>query len=319
LSLALGLAAAICAGALQARAFPLEPFSDLVGNNRATIVLPGETLLDVARREDIGQEEIVLANPGLDRWLPSPGSSVLVPELRILPTAERRGLVLNLPELRLYYFPGEQDAAGFEEVMTYPISVGRMDWVTPLGQTRIISKQRAPSWTPPASVREEHAAEGDILPRVIPPGPDNPLGDYAMRLALPGYLIHGTNKPFGVGMRVTHGCVRMLPEDIAQLFPLVPTGTEVQIVNQPVKLGWLGGDLYMEVHPPMEEAGMDADALLDHALDLVYRAIRERPAVIDGAQFKAALQAMDGMPWLISLRASPPPSRPPAGTDLHSP
>lgn len=298
IALCSALAAPLFAGDYQ-----VEPFSDLIGENHITQVAPGETLLDIARREKLGQNEIQLANPGIDRWLPAVGSTVLIPDARIIPRGERRGLMLNLPELRLYYFPEQPDAAGFQKVITYPVSVGRMDWVTPLGTARVQSKQKDPAWNPPESVRQEHAAEGDILPAIVPPGPDNPLGAYALRLSLPGYLIHGTNKPFGVGMRVTHGCVRLLPEDIERLFPLVPVNSPVQIVNQPIKLGWQGGDLYIEVHPPLEEDPIAQEDLLRTALDMVYTELQQRPAILDGAQLKRAVSEMSGAAVLISIRA----------------
>ena len=161
--------------------------------------------------------------------------------------------MLNLPEMRIYYFH-QSKYTNIPQIITHPVSVGRMDWETPLGITKIISKQKDPSWRPPQSLKDEAIAEGDDpLPDVVLPGPDNPLGRYAMRLGIPGYLLHSTNKPYGVGMRVTHGCLRMYPEDIEQLFDDVPVGTPVQIVNQPVKLGWLSETLYIEVHPLLEE------------------------------------------------------------------
>ncbi|MFM2095614.1 MAG: hypothetical protein RIS70_2738, partial [Planctomycetota bacterium] len=178
----------------------------------------------------------------------------------------RRGIIVNVAELRLYYFPvqsGEPQPgvpAGAQRVITHPISVGRMDWSTPIGTTTVTGKTANPSWYPPQSIRDEHAARNDILPRIVPPGPDNPLGAHALRLGLPGYLIHGTNKPSGVGMRVTHGCIRMFPEDIESFFKIVPTGTVVQIVNQPVKLGWMAdGSLYIESHPPLPESSVDGE------------------------------------------------------------
>jgi L,D-transpeptidase ErfK/SrfK len=162
-------------------------------------------------------------------------------------------------------------------VVTHPISIGRMDWSTPLGTTTITGKVANPSWYPPQSIRDEHAARNDILPRVVPPGPDNPLGRHAMRLGLPGYLIHGTNKPSGVGMRVTHGCVRMFPEDIEALYKTVPTGTAVNIVNQPVKIGWTAdGTLYLEAHPALMESDIDGESLA--AVDAAaIEAIQESP------------------------------------------
>jgi L,D-transpeptidase ErfK/SrfK len=174
-----------------------------------------------------------------------------------------------------------------------------MDWTTPLGVTRVVAKTRNPDWHPPESIREEAAARGDPLPEVIPSGPNNPLGDYALRLAVPGYLIHSTNKPYGVGMRVTHGCVRMYPEDIEVLFPEVPVGTPVQIVNQPVKVGWLGDTLFIEVHPPLEEERSSTD-LKAAAMDLVNREWERRPFVLDGGAFNRALSEATGIPVAIA-------------------
>jgi L,D-transpeptidase ErfK/SrfK len=161
--------------------------------------------------------------------------------------------VLNVASKRLFYFPKTTKGAT-PVVHTFPISIGREGWATPVGKTRVTTKTKDPVWRVPASIRKEHAENGDPLPAVVPPGPDNPLGAYAMRLALPGdFLIHGTNKPAGTGMRVSHGCIRMNPEDIAWLFPQVAVGTTVQIVNQPVLVGHAGGQLYVEAHPGLEE------------------------------------------------------------------
>jgi len=200
----------------------------------------------------------------------------------VLPRAPRRGIVVNVAELRLYYFPDDSGplpagvAPGSRRVITHPISIGRMDWSTPLGTTTITGKVANPSWYPPQSIRDEHAARNDILPRVVPPGPDNPLGKHAMRLGLPGYLIHGTNKPSGVGMRVTHGCMRMFPEDIEALYKTVPTGTSVNIVNQPVKLGWTAdGRLYVEAHAALHESSVDGESVT--AADVVETTIPESP------------------------------------------
>jgi L,D-transpeptidase ErfK/SrfK len=210
-----------------------------------------DTLIDIARRHGLGYEDIVRANPAVNVWLPGEGTEVILPTRFVLPAGLRRGVILNLAEYRLYYFP-ESKPGETAYVMTYPISIGRMDWETPLGLTKVISKVRNPSWYVPQSVLDEHVADGNPLPRIVPPGPDNPLGKYAMRLGLPGYLIHGTNRPAGVGMRVTHGCVRMFPEDIEYLFAKVDVNTPVRIVNDPVKMGWDGNQLVMEVHPILE-------------------------------------------------------------------
>ena len=151
----------------------------------------------------------------------------------------------------MYYFPVPKKNEK-PIVITYPISIGRMDWDTPLGETRITAKAKNPSWYPPESIRAEHEAEGDPLPRIVPPGPDNPLGEYAMRLDIPGYLIHGTNRPAGVGMRVTHGCIRMYPEDIFFLYNELKIGTPVRIINEPIKLGWDERKLFLEVHNSLD-------------------------------------------------------------------
>jgi len=223
-----------------------------VGNIQITTARHEDTLSGMARRYDLGYEEIVAANPGVDPWLPGKGAQVVLPTQFVLPDAPREGLVLNLAAMRLFYYP----RPGTDEpprVITHPIGIGREGWRTPLGVSRITEKIVQPTWTVPASVRREHANKGDPLPPVVPPGPDNPLGDFAMRMSIPSYLIHGTNQPYGVGLRVSHGCVRLYPEDIARLFPEVPEGTRVTIVNQPYVAGWRNGQLYLEAHQPLAE------------------------------------------------------------------
>lgn len=274
--------------------FRLAPETgDLVGETRYVAALRRDTLHDIACRYNIGVEEIFMANDpaNIDHWAPGEGTRITVPQRFILPNAPRAGIVVNIPEMRLYFYPvryapvvrkappapktkGNKGKAApppkpvvsttevgepldkATEVITYPISMGRMDWRTPLGKARIVAKVKDPTWTPPESIRREHAAKGEILPAVVPAGPDNPLGAFAMRLSVPGYLIHGTEqnyKSFGIGMRVTHGCMRMYNEDVARLFPSVAVGTPVYLVNQPVKLGWQGGRLYMELSQPLDE------------------------------------------------------------------
>jgi len=281
-----------------AEGFPLPaPQDELIGAVTSVTASKDETLLDIARRYDIGQNQILLSNPAVDRWLPNDGAEVTLPTMYILPRTERVGLVLNVPEMRLYYYPPHSPDLP-DIVQTYPVSIGRMDWMTPLGTTRIADKTVDPVWRPTASVMAEHAAEGDILPQVVPAGPDNPLGKYAMRLAIPGYLIHGTNKPFGVGMRVSHGCVRMYPEDIEMLFPLIPVGTPVTIIDQPIKLGWLGDALYLEIHPPLEEEKIE-EGLRQRVLDLVNAEWEKRRFVLDGAAFNKALELQNGIPMAV--------------------
>jgi L,D-transpeptidase ErfK/SrfK len=229
------------------------PGYDVIGAVSTVTARGEDTLVDIARRHGLGYEDIVRANPDVNVWVPGEGTEVVLPTQFVLPPGPRKGVVLNLAEYRLYYYPAAKDG-DTAYVMTYPISIGRMDWETPLGKTSVISKVTNPSWYVPKSVLAEHAAEGRPLPRIVPPGPDNPLGKYAMRLGLPGYLIHGTNRPAGVGMRVTHGCVRMFPEDIEYLFGKIDVDTPVRIINAPVKMGWVGDALVMEVHPVLEVA-----------------------------------------------------------------
>jgi L,D-transpeptidase ErfK/SrfK len=232
----------------RAEVYELPPAgNDVIGVVSTVLAREEETLLDIARRHGLGYEDVVLANPDVDPWLPGEGTEVLLPTRYVLPQVPRRGIVLNLAEYRMYYFPDAKPGSA-AVVMTWPMSIGRMDWATPLGLTRITAKEKNPSWYPPESVRAEHLADGDPLPRVVPPGPNNPLGAYKMRLDIPGYLIHGTNRPAGVGMRVTHGCVRMYPEDIEFLFGQVSINTPVRIINEPVKIGWDGDELVLEVH-----------------------------------------------------------------------
>ena len=227
---------------------------DVVGADRIVITRYEDTFSDIARGQNLGYVDMIIANPGVDPWLPGTGKVVALPSRFVLPNAARNGMVINIAEYRLYYF---FRSAEREYVATFPIGIGRQDWETPVGETHIVSKMVRPTWYPPASVRAEHAAEGDPLPAVVAPGPDNPLGQYAIRLAMPGYLIHGTNRPAGIGMRVTHGCIRMYPEDIDWLFSRIAVNTPVQVINQPYKLGWAEDGLYLEVHPPLESASAD--------------------------------------------------------------
>ena len=244
----------LAAGPLAAEIYelPADGF-DVIGAVSTVTARDEDTLVDIARRHGLGYEDIVRANPDVNIWLPGAGTEIVLPTRYVLPPGPRSGVVLNLAEYRLYYYP-RQKANEPAYVMTYPISIGRMDWETPLGLTEVIAKARNPSWYPPQSVRDEHAADGNPLPRVVPPGPDNPLGEFAMRLGLPGYLIHSTNRPAGVGMRVTHGCIRMFPEDIDYLFSQLAVSTKVRIINLPIKIGWNGDELVLEAHPVLATA-----------------------------------------------------------------
>ena len=272
-----------------------------------------DTLPDLARLFSLGWEEINRANVGIDPWLPGAGRVVTLPGRRILPPGPREGIVVNLPEHRLYYFPKPKKGEP-QKVITYPVSIGKMDWRTPLGQTQITTKTKLPSWRPPESVRKEHAERGDPLPAVVPPGPDNPLGEYAMRLNItPGsYLIHGTNNPLAVGMAVTHGCIRMYPEDIAALFPLVPVGTKVWLVNEPVKVAYVEGELLLEVHPTVDAQGQSMEPNVELLSQHLDKALGSSTAAIHWDYAIETLRAARGIPTVVALAADVDPAAPAA-------
>ncbi|MBM3485446.1 MAG: hypothetical protein FJX67_02265, partial [Alphaproteobacteria bacterium] len=203
-----------------------------------------DTLMDIARSQNLGFVELVAANPGIDPWLPGDGTRIVLPSGHLVPSGPPTGLILNIADMRLYYFPASAPPE------TFAIGIGRDGFLTPMGRTTVVRKQKQPSWTPTASARKDNPE----LPPVVPPGPDNPLGDFALYLGWPTYLIHGTNKPDGVGRRVSRGCIRMYPEGIERLFSLVPVGTPVRVVNEEVKLGWVDGALFAEVHASADQA-----------------------------------------------------------------
>lgn len=237
--------------------FVFDPDTEsVVGDLQIVRARENDTLSDIARRFNLGYEEIVRANPDIDPWLPRTGTEIILPTRFVLPDAPRQGVVINLPALRLYHF-SPPAADGTQVVTTHPIGIGRVGWRTPEGATKITHKRVDPTWYPPASIRREHAANGDPLPAAVPPGPDNPLGRHSLRLGWPSYLIHGTNRPYGVGLRASHGCVRMYPEDIAQLYDHIPVGTPVTIVNQPEVYGWQGDTLWLQAFPVLEDDRRD--------------------------------------------------------------
>ncbi len=237
----------------EAYRFAVKPTlnDQVVGAVQITQAAQQDTLPDIARRFSVGYNEIQRANPGVDMWVPGAGRRVVVPTQFILPDAPHVGIVVNIAEMRLYYFP-PRSRAGPEIVYTYPIGIGRAHWTTPSGVTTVVRKVVNPVWRPPADILEEHRAEGDPLPTEIGPGPDDPMGTRALYLGWPQYAIHGTNKPVGVGMRVSHGCLHLYPEHILQLYDMVPLGTPVRVVNQPFVFGWHRGDLYLQAFGPLE-------------------------------------------------------------------
>jgi len=233
--------------------FFLKEFDSVIGQIAFVESREGETLPDIARHFGLGFDEIIRANKNLKVWRLRSESRVVLPLQFILPDAPREGIVMNLANMRLFYYPGNLNSAQQNVLMSFPIGIGKEGWSTPQGKTKIVSKTKAPNWYVPTSVRKEHALKDDPLPAVVKAGPDNPLGEYALRLGFPGYLIHGTNKPYGVGLSVSHGCVRLYPKGIEELFKQVSVGTRVKIVNQPHLLGWRGNKLYLEVHSPVKQ------------------------------------------------------------------
>lgn len=276
------------------REYPLPAEgSDLVGDVFWVTARHEDTLVQLAREHSLGAHELSRANPDVDTWLPGEGTRIRLPIAFLLPPGPREGLVVNLAEYRLYYFPPGED-----RVLTAPVGIGRDAFRTPVLETRVTDRIEQPSWTPPRSVRESYASRGVELARVVPPGPDNPLGDYAMVLAAPGYLIHGTNQSFGVGARVSHGCLRLYPEDIEKLVWEVPVGTPVRIIHAPYKVGWRGDELVLQAHQPLPEfAGEDVETALRQQLGEDLDA-----GLIDWELAKETARSAKGVPVVIGVR-----------------
>ncbi|WP_051362120.1 L,D-transpeptidase family protein [Solimonas soli] len=291
-------AACLLLAAAQAGAAAAD---DLIGAPSYAVVDPRQTLLDIARDHDVGYVDIRLANPDVDPWLPDGGRVIAIPSQHVLPPGARRGIVINLAELRLYFYP----PGG--EPLSFPIGIGREGAETPVGHTRIDRKRENPSWVPTASEREEDPE----LPLSVGPGPLNPMGEFALYLGWAGFAIHGTHQPYSVGRRGSHGCIRLYPEDIARLYPLVDAGTPVSVIDLPYKLGWRAGELYVEVHPVQREADrveMGEMPLPDPTLDLVapiLEALGAEAYRVDWRQVERAQREQNGMPLAVTRRQAP--------------
>jgi L,D-transpeptidase ErfK/SrfK len=302
---------------LETRHFTLvEPTQEIVGETQVLFTRYENTFSAIGRQYNLGYEEMRHANPKVDQWLPGEATPVYLPTQTILPDAPRKGIVVNVPAMRLFYFttePAKRVAADgaavasaatpvpvVMRVTTHPIGIGAEGWATPIGEAKVTQKAKDPVWYVPASVRKEHAERGDLLPSVVRPGPDNPLGKFAMSLSIPGYLIHGTNKPAGVGMRSSHGCIRLYPEDIEELFERVPKGTSVRIVNEPVLAGWRDGMLYLEVHQPLAEDSRDLVAEANAAIaKAIKRSGSTAPVDIDHAAVQRIAAEQRGIPFPV--------------------
>ena len=289
------------------------PSPDLVGRLSFRKIRKEDTLVDLAPELGVGYVELLAANPGIDPWIPPDGTRLAVPTARLLPSGEREGIVVNLGDLRLYYFAKDAPPR------SYPIGIAKDGYATPQGVTMVKAKKEKPTWIPGESARRDDPK----LPLQIPPGPDNPLGEYALYLGWQSYLIHGTNLPGGVGRHSSRGCIRLYPEHIAELFPLVPIGTPVRVVNEPVKLGWIGGELYLEVNPAaddslrLDEDGKLPDAPLPKGLrEQVKRAAGKDVARVDWDKVEEIAKGRYGIPSRITGAPAPTQS---AGTNRNAP
>lgn len=270
---------------------------DISGELATYLSTEADTFVAIARRFDLGYVELLAANPGVDPWLVGDGREIQLPSAHLLPDEPREGIVINLADQRLYYFPPDGDA-----MRSFPIGLGRSGWETPTGETWIYDKRYKPTWVPPASIR----AEKPHLPAAVLPGPANPLGDHALDLDWEGFVIHGTNRPAGIGRRLSHGCIRLYPNDIAWLFETVPIGTKVRIVDQPAKLGWVGSDLYLEVHPSQRQAdelewkGRFTPEPIPELIWRIKRAAGNAVGRLDWAAARRALGERRGIPLRIT-------------------
>ncbi len=243
-----------------------SPHDEVVGALQVITANSEDTLSDIARRFNLGYEEIIAANPNVDPWLPGEGTQIVIPTQFVLPDAPRQGIVINLAAMRLFYYPQTKNGES-QRVITHPVGIGRVEWKTPEGTTKVAAKKENPSWIPTPAIRKEHAANGDPLPAVVPPGPDNPMGTHVLKLAWPSYAIHGTDKPPSIGLRGSHGCLRMYPEDIIGIYQGVPVGTPVRVVNQPWLLGWRNRHLYLQAYPTLEDDKRNHQKLVKTAIN----------------------------------------------------
>lgn len=273
-----------------------SPAQSVVGKAKTVTLLQGQTLTQLSRQEGVGYYEILEANPGLDPNNLQPGIELILPTQFILPDAPHKGIVINLAELRLYLY--SEDG---QSVETVPVGIGRQGWATPTGFTAIKDHREHPTWTVPASVRADMARRGVFMPAQIGPGPSNPLGDHAMRLDMVGYVIHGTNRPEGVGRRVSAGCIRMFPEDVKKVFDQVDIGTPVAIINQPYKTAWQDGQFYLESHQPLNE---QREKIHNRILLLAKRAIKHslayQKAAVDWDKVRENVESHSGIPRNIT-------------------
>jgi L,D-transpeptidase ErfK/SrfK len=272
-----------------------------IGENRVYTANYEDTLVKLARDFNLGFVEMRSANPFIDPWMPGAGTKITLPAMHILPPGPRRGIVINLPEMRLYgYFKSGQ------EPVSHPLGIGREGLDTPSGTTTVTRKAEGPTWRPTPRMR----SEDPTLPAVVPPGPDNPMGTHAIYLGWPSYAIHGTDKPYGIGRRSSSGCLRMYPEDIITTFANAPVGMAVTVINEPVKAAWVGNKFYVEAHPTIEDAdrmeregGLPRYDLTNKELEVIMQAAGAQASLIDWAITRQALRERNGMPVVVATRS----------------
>ncbi|MCC5865706.1 MAG: L,D-transpeptidase family protein [Wenzhouxiangella sp.] len=282
----------------DARTWPIEADTEVIGELELDFARRSDTLMDIARWVSMGHFELRRANPEVDLWQPGEGTRVLVPSLFVLPEGPRDGIVINRAEKRLYFFHNDPET-GQRQVTTYPIGIGKQGRETPLGSARVVTKLDNPAWYPTQGVIDDYASRGEVLPRRVPPGPDNPLGDHAIVLDLPGYLLHGTNRPDGVGMRVSQGCVRLYPEHIRDLVAAVPLGTSVHFIDQPIKVGQRDGNIYLKVLPDAEGDMPRREMVLDAVNEWFRNRGPGAEKHLDAAIIDQLLQSADGITRVI--------------------
>lgn len=275
---------------IERNEFSVAKGDDVIGRVAFIRLETGDTLPDIARHFSLGLNSISEANPGVDVWVPEAGERIMLPLSFILPDAPRKGIVINLAAMRLFQFKGDGET---QVVMTYPVGVGTEERPTPMGQMYVKRKATKPTWHVPASIVEDHRKKGDPLPAKVLPGPQNPLGEYALYLSKSTYLIHGTNKPASIGLRATNGCIRLYPEDIKKLYESTPVKTPVSIVNQPYLIGQYNGVLYMESHTPSEDS---YDVELEKIFIKLRRLERESEWTLDWERVRKVVVEAKGIP-----------------------
>lgn len=279
--------------------FTLTDDQSLIGSLAAVESQENDTLPDIGRHFGLGYNDITAANTGISPWTPPAHSRVLLPLQFIVPDAPRKGIVLNVANMRMFYYPKKEPG----KVYTYPVGIGRDGWNTPMGTTSIAVKTPNPDWHVPPSIQREHAAKGHRLPSVVRSGPDNPLGYYAMRLAIGSYLIHGTNKPFGIGMQISHGCVQMYPEDIEVLFQNVPVGTSVKIIHDPYLTAWHDNNLYLEANEPLEKWARSKRQLKKQVSKEINKIAKQHQATVDWGRVDSVLERANGIPTPVLVNS----------------